>query len=69
MSTDELNTVQYTADYVPHTLLKKYEKRMGNLYEMLNECLQDMAVASEDNDFLEYTKKWISQVNEEVSSH
>ena len=64
MSTDELNTVPYAAGYVPHALLRKYEKRKGNKYEMFIECLQDMAVASEDNDFLEYTKKWFSQVNQ-----
>lgn len=63
MTTDELNALQYAAGYVPHALLKKYEKRTGQKYEAFIECLGDMAVESEDTDFLEYTKKWIGKVN------
>ncbi len=63
ITVDDLNALQYAAGYVPHALLKKFEKRSGSKYESFIECLGDMAVVSEDTDFLEYTKKWISTVN------
>ena len=63
MTTDELNALQYAAGYIPHALLKKYEKRTGQKYEEFIECLGYMAVQSEYTDFLEYTKKWIDRVN------
>jgi coiled-coil and C2 domain-containing protein 1 len=64
MTEDELNALQYAAGYVPHALLKKYEKRSGEKYAAFTECLGDMAVGSEDtSDFLEYTKVWINKVN------
>ena len=59
MTTDELNALQYAAGYIPHALLKKYEKRTGQKYEEFIECLGYMAVQSEYTDFLEYTNKWI----------
>ena len=63
LTADELNALQYAAGYVPHALVKKYEKRTGEKYEAFIECLGDMAVVSEDVDFLDYTKKWINKVN------
>ena len=44
-------------------MVKKYEKQTGEKYEAFIECLGDMAVVSEDVDFLDYTKKWINKVN------
>ena len=32
LSTDELNALQYICGYVPHALLKRYEKRTGCKY-------------------------------------
>lgn len=63
LTTDELNALQYAAGYVPHALLKKYEKRNGKKFEEFIECLGDMAIAGEETDFMEYTKKWITKVN------
>lgn len=63
MTVDDLNALQYAAGYVPHALLKKFEKRSERKYGSFIECLGNMAVASEDTDFLEYTKKWMSIVN------
>lgn len=65
MSKDELNVLQYVGGYVPHSLLKKYEKRIqsGTKYEQFVTCLRNMAVLSEHDSFLEYTKEWIQRVN------
>ena len=64
LSKDELNAMQYACGYVPHALLKRYEKRNGRKYETFIECLGDMAVQSESaNDILDYTKEWIDKVN------
>ena len=59
-SKDELNALQYACGYVPHALLKGYEKRCG---EKFDQCLSDMAVASEHDDYLQYTREWIDKVN------
>ena len=63
MSKDELNVLQYVGGYVPHSLLKKYEKRSGTKYEQFITCLGNMAVLSEHDCFLEYTKEWVQRVN------
>ncbi len=63
MSKDELNILQYAGGYVPHSLLKKYEKRTGPKYEQFVMCLGNMAVHSEHDNLLEYTKEWIGLVN------
>ena len=57
MSKDELNVLQYVGGYVPHSLLKKYEKRSCTKYE------RNMAVLSEHDCFLEYTKERVQRVN------
>ena len=62
-TTDELNAMQYACGYVPRALLRKYEKRSGGKFEQFVECLGEMAVDSEDSDFLTYTKTWIEKVN------
>ena len=62
LTKDELNALQYAGGFVPHALLKRYE-RFGKKYECFFECLGEMAVVSEKNDFLDYTKEWLSKVN------
>ncbi len=57
-----MNVLRYVGGFVPHALLKRYE-RYGNKYEMFFECLGDMAVVSDETDFLDYTKEWYSKVN------
>lgn len=57
MSKDELNILQYVGGYVPYSLLKKYEKRTGSKYEQFVTCLGNMAVHSEHDNLLEYTKR------------
>ncbi len=60
---DELNALQYISGFVPHALLKWFE-RHGKKYQHLFECLGEMAVVSEhDSDVLEYTKEWMAKVN------
>ena len=63
LAKDELNVLQYVGGYVPHALLKKYDKLKGTKYEQFIECLGDMAVESEHTDIFEYTKEWINKVN------
>lgn len=60
---DELNAMQYACGYVPHKLLKKYEKLTDSKALCYVECLRSMAVVEADSDFLSYTKKWIETVN------
>ena len=64
LSKDELNALQYTCGYVPHALLKRYEKRSDRKCDEFIECLGEMAVQSESAiDILDYTKEWIDKVN------
>ena len=63
MSKDELNALQYAGGYVPHSLLKKYEKQAGLKYDQFVTCLGNMAVHSSHDELLEYTKEWIGRVN------
>ena len=62
---DELNALQYACGYIPHALLKRYEKRTGSKFDKFIECLGKMAVRSESNSehFLDYTKEWLDRVN------
>lgn len=62
---DELNALQYACGYIPHALLKRYEKSTGSKFDKFIECLGDMAVRSECNseNLLDYTKEWIDRVN------
>ncbi len=55
--------LQYVGGYVPHSLLKKYEKRSSSKYEQFITCLGNMAVLSEHDSFLDYTKEWVQRVN------
>ena len=65
LSKDELNVLQYACGYVPHALLRRYQKRSGQKYEKYIECLGEMAVRSEHEnvDFLAYTREWMDKVN------
>ena len=65
LSRDELNALRYACGYVPHALLKRYEKRTGSKYDGFIECLGSMAVQgdSASEDFLSYTREWIDKVN------
>ncbi len=62
LTKDELNALRYVGGFVPHALLKRYE-RYGKKYKIFFECLGDMAVVSDETDFLDYTKEWYSKVN------
>ena len=63
MGKDELNALRYAGGFVPHSLLKRYEKKSGKKFEEYVECLGSMAVESDFGDFLDYTKDWIDRVN------
>ena len=63
LSTDELNALRYAAGFVPHSLLKRFEKRHGDKYVKFVTCLGDMAVAGDGSDVLSYTEKWFDLVN------
>ncbi len=64
LTKDELNAMQYVGGYVPHKLLKRYEKRSGTKYSQFIECLGNMAVVNVDSqDLLSYTKCWMDKVN------
>ena len=63
MSKDELNALRYAGGYVPHVLLKRFEKRVGQKYDQFVECLGELAVSSGQEDFLEYTREWMEKVN------
>jgi len=60
---DEMNAMRYACGYVPHALLKKYEKKCGEKYSNFVQCLGDMAIEGEGSDVLTYTTKWLEQVN------
>lgn len=62
LSKDELNILRYVSGFVPHSLLKRFE-RSEQKYGRFCECLGEMAVVSDHSDFLDYTKEWISKVN------
>ena len=63
LTKDELNALQYVGGFVPHALLKRYERNTGQKYERFFECLGNMAVVSDTSDFIDYTKEWMSKVN------
>ena len=64
LTKDELNVLQYIGGFVPHALLKRFERSKSHRYDGMIECLGEMAVIGEqDTDFWEYTKEWITKVN------
>ena len=63
LSQDEVNALRYAAGFVPHSLLKRFEKRKGEKYSQFTTCLGEMAVISEESDILSYTTKWFKLVN------
>ena len=62
-SDDELNALRYVSGYVPHVLLKRYEKKMDERVSPCLACLGDMAVAGDESSVHNYTTKWIDKVN------
>ena len=63
LTTDELNVLRYACGYVARVILKKYEKKSGEVASQYIQCLGDMAVEGEGEDLQEYTKKWFEIVN------
>ena len=50
ISTDELNTMCYVCGYVARSLLKRYEKKSGEVYSQYATCLGEMAVEGHEGD-------------------
>ena len=49
--------MRYACGYVPHKLLKKFEKKSEGNYVKFVECLGEMAVDGDtDSDFIAYTR-------------
>ena len=65
LTADELNVVRYVGGYVARSVLRKYEKKMGEneVYSQFIDCLGEMAVEGEGDDVLTYTRKWFELVN------
>ena len=63
VTSDEVNAMRYACGYIPHNLLKKYEKVKGPKARHFVDCLGSMAVVSEESDLLSYTKAWLDRVN------
>ena len=47
---DELNALRYACGYVAHSLLKRFEKKVGEKFSQFVTCLGEMAVAGEGED-------------------
>ena len=60
---DEFNAFRYISGYVPHVLLKKYEKKTEERVTPCLACLGNMAVAGDESSIHNYTTKWIEKVN------
>lgn len=64
ITTDEMNVIRYACGYVARSLLKRYERKSGDVYEEYVACLGDMAVEGDnETDLLSYTRKWLDLVN------
>ena len=63
LSADEMNVIRYVDGYVARTLLKKYEKKDGEMHSQFITCLGEMAVEGEGEDMLTYTRNWFELVN------
>lgn len=63
LTADELNILRYVSGYVARQLLRRYEKKSGEVYRQYVTCLGEMAVAGEGDDILSYTRKWMEKVN------
>ncbi len=62
LTSDELNVLQYVGGFVPHSLLKRFER--CKKYCKFLECLREMAVAGDNESYLfDYTKVWMEKVN------
>ena len=65
LTDDELNVMRYVCGYVIRTLVKRYEKKSGDVYTQYVECLGEFAVEEGEceNDVMSYTRKWFEIVN------
>ncbi len=63
ISSDELNILRYACGYVACKLLKRYEKKPGEIAQQYVNCLGEMAVEGESGDVLAYTKVWQDKIN------
>ena len=68
LNKDELNALHYACGYVPHQLIRKYQKRVGCKCEKFVECLKEMALHGEatcaqDHVFQSYTRQWVEKVD------
>lgn len=52
LTADELNVLRYVSGYVARQLLRRYEKKPGEVYSQYVACLSEMAVAGEGDDVL-----------------
>ena len=62
LTIDELNTMRYACGFVPHSLLKKYEAGRIKRSQQCIECLGNMAVAGESENYETYSRHWIDIV-------
>ena len=63
LTSDEANALRYAGGYVARTILRKYEKKSGEVSSQYVQCLGDMSVEGEGSDVLSYTRRWLEQVN------
>ena len=62
-TTDELNAMRYACGFVPFSLLRKYESGRTPRSDQCIECLGNMAMAGENDDFKSYTRQWFDLIN------
>ncbi len=63
ISSDELNILRYACGYAACKLLKRYEKKPGEITQQYVNCPGEMAVEGEGDDVLAYTKVWLDKIN------
>ena len=63
LTSEEENAMQYACGFIPHKLLKKYEKMDGTLAGQFVECLRNMAVVGQEESILDYTRQWMARIN------
>ena len=55
---EEENALQYACGFIPHKLLKKYEKMDGTL---AGQFVRNMAVVGQEESILDYTRQWMAR--------
>ena len=65
LTANEMNVIRYVGGYVARSLLKRYEKKKGQiqLHSQFIDCLGEMAVEGDGDDVLTYTRTWFDLVN------